>query len=138
MKKLNNNQIEAVAHNEGTMMVLAGPGSGKTTVILERTRRLIEKGERGVLVMTFTKATAEEMKDRFSAYENKGVLFSTFHSLFFRILRRECDYTLDFIISDDEKRQFLLKTIEQMETGMDHLEELSNNSSRNIRICKIR
>ncbi|MFI3174047.1 MAG: ATP-dependent helicase [Bacillota bacterium] len=123
MRKPNENQMKAIAHNDGAMMVLAGPGSGKTTVILERTKRLIELGHKGILVMTFTKATADEMKERFSSHNSNNVLFSTFHGLFFRILRSEYGYTFDHIIADDEKRQVLLKMIEKMNTGLDHLEE---------------
>ncbi len=123
MKKPNENQMKAIAHNEGAMMVLAGPGSGKTTVILERTKRLVAEGHKGILVMTFTKATADEMKERFKECRSNAVVFSTFHSLFFRILRREYGYNLDYIIAEEEKRKVLLQIIEEMNTGMDHLEE---------------
>ncbi len=60
-------QEMAIEHGEGPMLVLAGPGSGKTTVITERLRRLIEKGVPGdrILVITFTRAAAEEMETRF-------------------------------------------------------------------------
>ena len=66
--KYNEAQRQAIEHNKGPMMVLAGPGSGKTTVIINRTRTLIEKygvDPRRILVITFTKAAAEEMKERF-------------------------------------------------------------------------
>jgi DNA helicase-2/ATP-dependent DNA helicase PcrA len=60
-------QEMAIEHEKGPMLVLAGPGSGKTTVITERLRRLIEKGVPGdrILVITFTRAAAEEMETRF-------------------------------------------------------------------------
>ncbi len=67
-QKLNEGQLQAIRHGDGPVMVLAGPGSGKTTVITRRIEYLIR--ERGVnpshiLVITFTKAAAGEMKQRF-------------------------------------------------------------------------
>ena len=65
---LNQEQKQAVLHREGPMMVLAGPGSGKTAVITARTAYLIEHyhiAPSSVLVVTFTRAAAGEMKERF-------------------------------------------------------------------------
>lgn len=63
----NQAQMTALEHRDGPMMVLAGPGSGKTTVITHRIKRLLEAGvdPSGILVITFTKAAAAEMKERF-------------------------------------------------------------------------
>ena len=63
----NKAQMTALEHRDGPMMVLAGPGSGKTTVITHRIKRLLEAGvdPSGILVITFTKAAATEMKERF-------------------------------------------------------------------------
>ncbi len=63
----NQAQMMALEHRDGPMMVLAGPGSGKTTVITHRIKRLLEAGvdPSGILVITFTKAAATEMKERF-------------------------------------------------------------------------
>ena len=82
---------------DGPMLVLAGPGSGKTTVITHRVKNLIEKGVNPseILVITFTKAAAMEMKNRFlllaGAKEVKEaatkVSFGTFHAIFFTILK---------------------------------------------------
>ena len=63
----NQAQMMALEHRDGPMMVLSGPGSGKTTVITHRIKRLLEAGvdPSGILVITFTKAAATEMKERF-------------------------------------------------------------------------
>lgn len=107
-KLLNENQRIAVNHGEGPMLVLAGPGSGKTTVILCRLRRFLsENKNKGILVVTFTKAAATEMKERFGERGSDRILFSTFHSLFFRILRRTYGYTSEKIIGEEEKFKVL-------------------------------
>ena len=85
-------QTQAIMHKDGPMMVLAGPGSGKTTVITHRVQYLtkeygIDPGD--ILVITFTRAAAEEMRERYEALTGGGsrVTFGTFHSIFFRILK---------------------------------------------------
>ncbi len=82
----NEAQLRAVAHREGPMMVLAGPGSGKTTVITNRAKALIEeygvKPER-ILVITFTKAAAAEMRALWTA--DGGVLWGKFRNIPCRI-----------------------------------------------------
>ena len=89
----NQGQLQAIEHDKGPMMVLAGPGSGKTTVIINRTITLIGKygvDPRRILVITFTKAAASEMQDRFLKLTDglvKGVNFGTFHAIFFHILK---------------------------------------------------
>ena len=69
----NKAQMTALEHRDGPMMVLAGPGSGKTTVITHRIKRLLEAGvdPSGILVITFTKAAAAEMKEGFSDWRGR-------------------------------------------------------------------
>ena len=116
-RTFNINQKEAILHGEGPMLVLAGPGSGKTTVIVHRVKRLTEEGKidpQRILVITFTKAAAEEMKERYSRLsQRQGVLFGTFHSIFFRILRKAYGYTLEQVIQEDEKKAALRKFIQE-------------------------
>jgi len=92
-KDYNAAQLEAIRHDKGPAMVLAGPGSGKTAVIVERLRYLIEelKAEpSSILVITFTKAAAIEMQYRFMKLTDSSypeVSFGTFHSIFYQIIR---------------------------------------------------
>ena len=109
-------QLEAVRHVDGPMMVLAGPGSGKTAVITGRVRYLLEEmkiAPQTILVITFTKAAAMEMKERFVKLmgEPKGVQFATFHSVFFMILRVSYGYGVDQIITEEMTRNFLKEKI---------------------------
>ena len=108
MYSLNENQAAAAAHLDGPMMVLAGPGSGKTSVITARCVGLAEKTDPGrILVITFSKAAAAEMKKRFGrAYSGQPPLvdFGTFHSVFFRMLRESKGYGLDGLVGEGEKR----------------------------------
>ena len=91
---LNARQVEAVIHKDGPMLVLAGAGSGKTTVLIARVERLIESGVRpwNILTITFTNKAAGELKNRLVAKlgtEAADVFASTFHSMCVRILRRD-------------------------------------------------
>ena len=89
-------QLEAIRHEKGPMLVLAGPGSGKTTVITHRVKYMLEHGRVNgsqILVITFTKAAAGEMKSRFEKIMgySSGVTFGTFHSVFFMIYVKPMD-----------------------------------------------
>ncbi len=112
-------QEEAIRHVDGPMMVLAGPGSGKTTVITNRTKYLIE--EKGIdpasiLVITFTRAAARQMQERFAALtEGKStkVSFGTFHSVFFTILKYAYRYQASDIVREDQKLRYVREMIEE-------------------------
>ena len=102
------------------MLVLAGPGSGKTFVVTQRIKYLIEQYHvkpDGILVITFTKAAAAEMQDRFARL-NEGKLypvhFGTFHSVFFQILRHTYRFTAQNIIRERDKYRFLTQIIGEM------------------------
>ena len=88
--ELTESQQAAVAHRDGPMLVLAGPGSGKTRVIMHRVAQLIHSGiePRSILALTFTNKAAEEMRTRLQAMDiPRGTLICTFHSLCARLLR---------------------------------------------------
>jgi len=108
---LNPAQLQAVSHREGPCMVLAGPGSGKTTVITSRTAELVKQKVPAdqILVVTFTRAAAEEMKERFvrlNGGEN-AVTFGTFHSVFFAMLRAGRRMSGDSLLTEPEKIRLL-------------------------------
>ena len=106
--KFNQSQLSAALHKDGPMLVLAGPGSGKTATLVERTKNLIIKhgvSPSNILVITFTKAAANEMKQRFEremegqAYGNARVTFGTFHAIFFMVLKLAYNYNSNNIVS---------------------------------------
>lgn len=117
MKK-NIAQEKAVQHNQGPMMLLSGPGSGKTTTMTRRVVALIQKyhiNPAHILVVTFTKAAAREMKERFlslcqkddSLENNQRVTFGTFHGIFYGILRHAYGLTGRNIISETQRYDML-------------------------------
>src|SRR5271167_4807783 len=108
-------QREAVLHTDGPLLVLAGPGSGKTRVITCRIAHLIHQGVRPqqILAITFTNKAAAEMKQRVeSMLPGKGVWISTFHALGVRLLRQYADrlgLDRNFTIYDQNDRVRLTK-----------------------------
>ena len=117
-------QEEAIRHGDGPMMVLAGPGSGKTTVITHRTRYLIqEKGvdPSNILVITFTRAAAKEMQSRFEELvdgRKLPVAFGTFHSVYFGILKHAYHYDAAQIIGEETRLRFLSEELSEAELSM--------------------
>lgn len=120
LRNLNAPQREAVCHAHGPLLILAGAGSGKTTVITRRIAWLIE--EEGahpgsILAMTFTNKAAEEMRERVQRLVSvpaAQMWVSTFHSFCTRILRREGERTpvgRDFVIFDPSDQKSLMKQV---------------------------
>lgn len=108
----NKEQSLAVRHFTGPCMVLAGPGSGKTTVIANRIMYLTGECEvppEKILVITFTRTAAEEMRERYRVLTGgeQGVTFSTFHALFFKILRYAYSYDSSNILTEDERTRYI-------------------------------
>lgn len=106
-------QEEAISHTVGPAMVLAGPGSGKTFVIVQRIYHLITSqgaDPAHILVITFTKAAAMEMQERFYRLMGSKTLpvwFGTFHAVFYHILRQSAQYRGYTIITESEKRKLI-------------------------------
>ena len=115
-------QEKAIHHNQGPMMLLAGPGSGKTTTMTRRVEALIREhhvNPAHILVVTFTKAAAREMKERFLSLCQKSgvkenyqrVTFGTFHGIFYGILRHAYGLTGKNIISEEQRYDMLREII---------------------------
>lgn len=125
--ELNQAQHKAIMHADGPALVLAGPGSGKTLVITERTKNLIEQHkilEGNILVITFTRAAASEMKDRFlrtMGESRTGVSFGTFHSVFFTILKHAYNLNSGNIIREDERISCIKDIVRRM--GLEYEDE---------------
>lgn len=125
LKNLNVQQLEAVKHYEGPCMVYAEPGSGKTTVITHRIGYLINHyhvDPSKILVISFTKAAADEMKQRFQVLypisnTRKSVNFGTFHSIFFKIIRSYYRYDLSNILNENEKFNVIKNIVRTLGVG---------------------
>ena len=134
------NQKKAIQHNQNPMLVLAGPGSGKTTVIVHRIQYLIDKLgvlPQKILVITFTKAAAEQMKERHQKLSKKqGVVFGTFHSIFFRILRKVYGYHVEQVLQEDEKKSMLRKLMANLHIETQDEEEYIQQFSGQLSLMK--
>ncbi len=120
LSELNEAQRAAAAHVNGAMMVIAGAGSGKTRVLAYRIAHLVSQGVDpfNILALTFTNKAAREMKERIGKLvgesEARNIWMGTFHSIFARILRIECqkiNYPRDFTIYDTTDAKSLVKDI---------------------------
>ena len=119
LEDLNQNQKEAVIHENGPCLVIAGAGSGKTRVLTYRIAHLINSGSDpfSILALTFTNKAAKEMKQRIEKIvgtEARSLWMGTFHSIFARILRSEgykLGYPPNFVIYDTQDSKSLIKSI---------------------------
>jgi len=127
-------QREAIFHHRGPMLVLAGPGSGKTFVITRRIQYLITgcgAEPSSILVITFTKAAASQMQSRFSENTKDSfgeVRFGTFHSVFFSIIKKHYRYSIEDLVTPTQQRmymkQVILHTDLELTADLDTIEEL--------------
>lgn len=136
MSKLNPRQREAVRYTQGPLLVLAGAGSGKTSVITRKIAYLIEQvgiPGRHIAALTFTNKAAREMKERVGRLVDRrlarGLTVSTFHNLGLNIIRDEhahLGYHPGFSIFDAQDAKSLLQDITLQETGEDAGDDLSD------------
>ncbi|MBR2842785.1 MAG: UvrD-helicase domain-containing protein [Lachnospiraceae bacterium] len=114
--RFNQSQSRAIDHFRGPSLVLAGPGSGKTAVITYRVKNLIKKYHIPpckILVLTFSKAAAREMEERFFSLQTTDVkkenrpVFGTFHGFFFSVLRSVENNGQKKVLSSAKKRILL-------------------------------
>lgn len=129
----NPQQMEAITHDFGPVMCLAGPGSGKTFVLTRHIRYLIQEKHiepHRILVITFSKASAIEMQKRFIELmdgEYYPVRFGTFHSIFFHLLSRYEHYKTSDILTNSQKKKYLKTVLLQMNyQGKTDLEAVEN------------
>ena len=131
MSSFTKSQSEAIRHVDGPLLVLAGPGSGKTTVVTKRVQYLVQDcsiSPSSILVITFTKAAATAMKERFTRLMEQqaqppggygNVSFGTFHAVFFNILKLSYGFTVANIITEETRRQYLKESVDRMKLESD-------------------
>ena len=142
---LNASQQKAVLAKLGNQMVIAGPGSGKTHVIVNRIHYMVKHlnvPPNNILVITFTKAAAEEMKARFMGMSDiaphtaSQISFGTFHATFFKMIRRVYGYRVDQLIRDDEKFTLLQKIMVEMEIEDEDPKEYIENFLKEMSLMR--
>ena len=112
------------------MLVVAGPGSGKTTVMIQRISYLIEQRDidpQKILVITFTREAAMNMRERFQAVHSTRypVSFGTFHAVFYQIIKSSGRFRADTILTDSEKKRILLPILKDYMRDYDPEQENS-------------
>ena len=138
----NDAQKMAIRHREGPMLVLAGPGSGKTTVITNRVRYLTEKAgvdPSHILVITFTRAAAREMRERYEQITQAGcsrVSFGTFHSVFFLILKLAYRYKAADIVREEQRVQFIKEMLSKCDLEVEDEGEFISSVLSEISMVK--
>ena len=148
------NQRNAVYIKEKNVLVVASPGSGKTTVIINRVNHLIEDlkiNEGNIIVITFTRAAADNMRNRYKNIfkKERAPFFGTFHGLFYKILLRE-GYDIKIMdggkghaiiknvlsryfddVNDDKVRE-VMNNISMFKTSLCHIDEFKSTVSKDI------
>ncbi len=121
----NQAQKEAICHRTGPCMVLAGPGSGKTFTIARRIEYLIDKCKvrpEEILVITFTRYAASEMRQRFQNLAKgkcQAVTFGTFHSIYYGVLKWAYRFTSANILSEEEKCRLIRQIVNLPQFDLD-------------------
>lgn len=140
MTNYSSNQKKAIEHGAGPLMVLAGPGSGKTFVITHRIKYLIEGpgiNPAHILVVTFSRAAAKEMKDRFEKLCSKSlVTFGTFHSVFFNLLKTAYGFGSEQIASDELRYTLIKELIKRNAIENEDINTLAGNLLNEIALVK--
>ena len=148
MSSFTKSQSEAIRHQDGPLLVLAGPGSGKTTVVTKRVQYLVQDchiSPSSILVITFTKAAATEMKERFlrlmeqSEEKPQGygnVLFGTFHAVFFNILKVSYGFTAANILREETRYQYMKEIVGRLKLEIDDENEFISGVLGEISLIK--
>ena len=148
MSSFTKSQSEAIRHQDGPLLVLAGPGSGKTTVVTKRVQYLVQDchiSPSSILVITFTKAAATEMMERFlrlmeqSEEKPQGygnVLFGTFHAVFFNILKLSYGFTAANILREETRYQYMKEIVDRLKLEIDDENEFISGVLGEISLIK--
>lgn len=131
-------QNEALNFIYGQVIVIACPGSGKTTTIINRTVRMVEEknvNPASMLNITFTKAAADEMATRFHKKSNKKVSFSTIHAFCYHVLCTDYGYTKDDILKESEKWIFISELLRNT-IAPAQMEDVIKEVMQGISFCK--
>ena len=133
----NEEQQKAIEWYTGPLLVLGTPGSGKTTVILNRVRELVvNRGviPRQILVITFTKAAAMSMQQRYEAMDHAsgGVRFSTFHAFFYWIIRTAYKLPGDTVLREEERYQWIRSILSGISPEYGNNEEILASAIRQM------
>lgn len=148
MSSFTKSQSEAIRHQDGSLLVLAGPGSGKTTVVTKRVQYLVQDchiSPSSILVITFTKAAATEMKERFlrlmEQAEEKpqgygNVSFGTFHAVFFSILKLSYGFTAANILREETRYQYMKEIVDRLKLEIDDENEFISGVLAEISLIK--
>lgn len=143
-----NSQRAAIEHGNGPLLVLAGPGSGKTLVITRRVRYLIDErsaAPESILVLTFSRAAARGMRERFYAVtereENEEkpyhkITWGTFHSFFFYLLRTAYGYGAEQVAGDEERSAIVRDLLSFRGIARDEISGLSEGILSEIALVK--
>ena len=140
--KLDQSQTKAIRHYQGPAMILAGPGSGKTAVITRRVEYLIRQRRvdpSHILVITFSRAAAAEMRQRFEILMNgqrTAVTFGTFHTVYFHILKAAYGYTASNIVKEEQRTQFVREFIHRLRLEYEDEGEFVQNLLGEISLIK--
>ncbi len=135
-------QKKAICHIGGPCMVVAGPGSGKTTVITNRIQYLVESAginPSDILVISFTRAAAFEMESRFKKLTGGNeypVRFGTFHSVFYWIIKTAYKLNNTCVIAEEDKRKIIEKLMADMKLSYDNRDEITASIISQISFVK--
>ncbi len=140
--KIDPSQSDAIRHELGPAMILAGPGSGKTTVITRRVEHMISHlhiDPSSILVITFSRAAAREMRERFlilSGRQRLPVTFGTFHAVFFQILKTAYHYSSSQIVREDQQVLFVRDYIRRLRVEEPDMTDLAGRILSEISLVK--
>ncbi|MCD8152697.1 MAG: ATP-dependent helicase [Clostridiales bacterium] len=140
--RVDQTQSTAISHLDGPALILAGPGSGKTTVITGRVRHLItyyRVRPENILVITFSRAAAAEMRERFVRLmdgHSLPVTFGTFHAVYFHILKCSYGYTADNIVREEQRVRFVREFIHRLRLEYDDEAEFVSSILGEISLIK--